>query len=109
MPGRQEERFIMDAGKIPEIEKANIFWKDFFLNNGVKILANSVPSPDNFIPSMAISEIGGIAVEFERSIRFDYCTYIHNAPNHVYFATGPYSLTQTPESSFSLFTVQTGG
>ncbi len=95
--------------KYREIEKANIFWKDFFLNNGVKILVHSVPSPDNFIPGMAISEINGIAVEFERSIRFDYCTYIHNAPNHVYFATGPYSLTQTPEPSFSLFTVQTGG
>lgn len=95
--------------KYREIEKANIFWKDFFLNNGVKILVNSVPSPDNFIPSMAISEIGALAVEFERSIRFDYCTYIHNPPNHIYFATGPYSLTQTPEPSFSLFTVQTGG
>jgi hypothetical protein len=107
--GSRKKDSLWMLEKYREIEKANIFWKDFFLNNGVKILANSVPSPDNFIPSMAISEIGGIAVEFERSIRYDYCTYIHNAPNHVYFATGPYSLSQTPEPAFSLFTVQTGG
>jgi hypothetical protein len=107
--GSRKKDSLWMLEKYWEIEKANIFWKDFFLNNGVKILVNSVPSPDNFIPSMAISEIGGIAVEFERSIRFDYCSYIHNPPNHIYFATGPYSLTQTPEPSFSLFTVQTGG
>jgi hypothetical protein len=84
-------------------------WKDFFIGNNVHIIVNAIPGVDNFVPNAAIASIGGLAVELERSIRFDYCTYIHNSPNHVYFATGPYSLTQTPEPSFSLFTVQTGG
>jgi hypothetical protein len=95
--------------KFWEIQVRNIFWQDLFLSNGVKIVVNSIPTDLNFIPNLAISETGGMAVEFERSIRFDYCTYIHNAPNYVYFATGPYSLTQTPEPSFSLFTIQSGG
>lgn len=84
-------------------------WKDFFLANNVRIIVNAIPAVDNFVPNIAIASVGGLAVELERSIRFDYCTYIHNSPNHVYFATGPYSLTQTPEPSFSLFTVQAGG
>ncbi|MCU0284917.1 MAG: hypothetical protein MUF15_00835 [Acidobacteria bacterium] len=84
-------------------------WKDFFLVNNIRIIVNAIPAVDNFVPNIAITAVGGLAVELERSIRFDYCTYIHNSPNHVYFATGPYSLTQTPEPSFSLFTVQAGG
>lgn len=84
-------------------------WKDFFLANNVRIIVNAIPAVDNFVPNIAMASVGGLAVELERSIRFDYCTYIHNSPNHVYFATGPYSLTQTPEPSFSLFTVQAGG
>lgn len=84
-------------------------WKDFFLANHVRIIVNAIPAVDNFVPNIAMAAVGGLAVELERSIRFDYCTYIHNSPNHVYFATGPYSLTQTPEPSFSLFTVQAGG
>ncbi|UCH92867.1 MAG: hypothetical protein JSV88_21580 [Candidatus Aminicenantes bacterium] len=85
------------------------FWKDFFLANNVRILINAIPSDTNFIPNIAIAKTGGIAAELERSIRFDYCTYIHNSPNHIYFATGPYSLTQTPEPFFSEYVVQTGG
>ena len=85
------------------------FWQDFFKSNNVRILVNSIPSDTNFIPNIAMAQAGGIAVELERSIRFDYCTYIHNSPNHLYFATGPYSLTQVPEPSFSEETVQTGG
>ncbi len=85
------------------------WWKDFFLANHVRIIVNAIPAVDNFVPNIAIAAVGGLAVELERSIRFDYCTYIHNSPNHVYFATGPYSLTQTPEPCFSLFTVQAGG
>lgn len=85
------------------------WWKDFFLANHVRIIVNAIPAVDNFVPNIAMAAVGGLAVELERSIRFDYCTYIHNSPNHVYFATGPYSLTQTPEPSFSLFTVQAGG
>jgi len=104
---KKDSLWMLD--KFWEIEKTAIFWKDFYLTNRVRILVNSTPSDLNFIPNMAIAELGGLAVEFERSIRFDYCTYIHNSPNHVYFATGPYSLTQTPEPSFSYFSVQTGG
>ncbi|MCX6582725.1 MAG: hypothetical protein NT166_21325 [Candidatus Aminicenantes bacterium] len=85
------------------------WWKDFFLANHVRIIVNAIPAVDNFVPNIAMAAVGGLAVELERSIRFDYCTYIHNSPNHVYFATGPYSLTQTPEPCFSLFTVQAGG
>lgn len=85
------------------------FWKDFYWTNHIRILVNSIPSDTNFIPNIALAEAGGLAVELERSIRFDYCTYIHNSPNHIYFATGPYSLEQIPEASFSPFTIQTGG
>ncbi len=83
------------------------YWKDFFLGNHIGMIVNLSPSEYNFIPCAAIADIGGIAVECERSIRFDYCTYIHNAPNHINFISGPYSLTQIPEPSFSLFTIQT--
>jgi hypothetical protein len=85
------------------------FWKDLYISNNVSVLINTIPSKENFIPNMALADSGGIAVELERSIRFDYCTYIHNAPNHVYFATGAYSFTQLPEPSFSLFTLISGG
>lgn len=84
-------------------------WQDFFTANGVKVLVNSIPSDTNFIPNIAIDQVGGLAVELERSIRFDYCTYIHNSPNHLYFATGPYSLTQVPEKWYSQVIVETGG
>jgi hypothetical protein len=82
------------------------YWKDFFLGNHIAVIVNLSPSEYNFIPCAAIADIGGIAVECERSIRFDYCTYIHNAPNHINFISGTYSLTQIPEPSFSLFTIQ---
>jgi len=94
--------------KLWDMGKGVTYWKDFYTQNKVSILVNPNPSEDNFIPDLAISEIGGLVVEAERSIRFDYCTYIHNSPTHVSFITGPYSLTQTPEPSFSLFTLQTG-
>ncbi len=84
-------------------------WKDFFNTNGVRVIVHSVPGDWNFIPSLAITEVGGISVTLERSILFDYCTYFHNSPNHVNFVTGPYSLSQIPEPSFSHHTVQVGG
>ncbi|NIM10370.1 MAG: hypothetical protein GTO45_00135 [Candidatus Aminicenantes bacterium] len=84
------------------------YWKDFLVQNKVSILMNPNPSEFNFIPDAAVTDIGGLAVEAERSIRFDYCTYIHNSATHIGFVTGPYSLTQIPEPSFSLVTVQTG-
>lgn len=95
--------------KLWEMGMEMAHWKDFLIGNNVHIIVNAIPAVDNFVPNAAAASIGGLAVELERSIRFDYCTYIHNSPNHVYFATGPYSLTQIPEPSFSLFTVQTGG
>jgi hypothetical protein len=82
------------------------YWKDFFVSNQVGILVDLYPSEANFVPSYAISEIGGLAVECERSIRFDYCTFIHNEPHHVNFIAGPYSLTQIPEPAFSIFSIQ---
>lgn len=81
------------------------FWKDLFLANQVGILVHSNPSDNNFLPVAALSEIGGIAIECERTIRFDYCTFIHNMPHHVNFLSGPYSLTQVPEPAFSLFSI----
>jgi hypothetical protein len=96
-------------GRYWEMGMEMTHWKDFFIGNNVNVIVNSTPGVDNFVPNTALTAIGGMAVESERSIRIDYCTFIHNSPNHVYFATGPYSLTQTPEPSFSLFTVQTGG
>jgi len=84
------------------------YWKDFFVQNKVSIVMNPNPSEFNFIPDAAITGTGGLAVEAERSIRFDYCTYIHNSATHIGFLTGSYSLTQVPEPLFSLVTVQTG-
>jgi hypothetical protein len=84
------------------------YWKDFFHRNNVKIYVNPNPNETNFAPDLAIAEVGGIAVEAERSIRFDYCTYIHNPPTTVNFVTGPYSVNQIPEPAFGRFTVQTG-
>lgn len=104
-PGKHSLWLIV---KLLEINIMTAYWADFFIGNHVKVLVNSVPSKDNFIPAMAISEIGGLAVTIERSILFDYCTYIHNAPNDIHFITGPYSLTQIPEPTFSTFTVQSG-
>ena len=84
------------------------YWKDFFAANNISIAVHQVPAANNFIPNLALSETGGIACIMERSILFDYCTYIHNSPNHINFVTGSYSLTQIPEASFSSVTVQTG-
>jgi hypothetical protein len=92
-------------GKLWEMGREMSYWKDFFLGNQIGIIVNLYPSENNFIPAAALSEIGGIAVECERSIRFDYCTFIHNMPHHVNFVAGPYSLTQIPEPAFSLFTI----
>lgn len=91
-----------------DLGKELTYWIDFFVENKVSILVNPNPSEYNFIPDLAMTHIGGFAVEAERSIRFDYCTYMHNSPNHINFVTGSYSLTQIPEPSLSLATVQTG-
>ncbi|MFC2145926.1 hypothetical protein ACFLRT_01040 [Acidobacteriota bacterium] len=91
--------------KLWEMGREMSYWKDFFIGNQIGIIVNLYPSENNFIPAAALSEIGGIAVECERSIRFDYCTFIHNMPHHVNFLAGPYSLTQTPEPAFSLFSI----
>lgn len=85
------------------------YWKDFFITNNVRVVVNSAPAEENFLLNLALSETGGIGIAVERSILFDYCTIIHNPPNHLSFITGPYSLTQIPEPSFSLFTLQSGG
>ncbi len=85
-----------------------VSWKDFFQAQNVGILIHSVPSEWNFVPNLALTESGGISVSMERSILFDYCTYFHNAPNHVHFVTGSYSLSQIPEPSFSTYTIQCG-
>ena len=84
------------------------YWKDLFIANKINIVVHQIPTAENFLISLALSEVGGISVNLERSMLFDYCTYLHNPPNHVYLLTGPYSLTQIPEPSFSLCTVQVG-
>ncbi len=84
------------------------FWKDFFNSNKVRAAVYSLPSAPQFLINLALSEVGGISIEMERSILFDYCTYIHNCPCHVKFVTGPYSLTQIPEPSYSQLTLQSG-
>lgn len=91
-----------------EMGKKTVYWKDFFIHNHIGMVINSIPALENFIPNMALSEIGGISINLERSILFDYCTYIHNPPGHIYFITGPYSLLQIPEPSLSLYTLRVG-
>jgi hypothetical protein len=83
-------------------------WIDFFIYNNVGAIVNLTPGEINFIPSYAISQCGGVSIECERSILFDYCTFIHNPPNHISFIAGPYSLTQIPEPKLSNYTIQAG-
>ncbi len=82
--------------------------KDFFITNNVGVVVHSIASANNFIANLALSEVGGIAVDTERSILFDYCTTIHNSPCHVRFVTGTYSAGQIPEPTFSQYTLQSG-
>ncbi|MCP5106138.1 MAG: hypothetical protein GY950_22320, partial [bacterium] len=91
-----------------KIGKEAVFWKDLFIAENIRFIIYQVPASENFIPSLAMSEIGGIAAYMERSILFEYCTFIHNAPNHLRFVTGPYSLNHMPEPSFTSLAVQTG-
>lgn len=91
-----------------DLGKAETYWRDFFMANKVGILVNSIPTVDSFIPNMALSQLGGTVLNIERSILFDYCTYIHNPSSHVNLLSGPYSLGQIPEPSFSLHTLQVG-
>ncbi len=84
------------------------YWTDFLAANRVAILVHTVPAPESFVPKLAVDEIGGLAVSIERSILFDYCTYIHNPPAHLSIVSGPYSCEQIPEPSFSRYTLQSG-
>jgi hypothetical protein len=95
--------------RLRDIGLNRAFWKDFFTANNVRIIVNSAPAGENFMLNLSISETGGIGAAVERSILFDYCTIIHNPPNHISFITGPYSMTQIPEPTFSHYTVQSGG
>ncbi len=106
---KQGKNTLWLLDRIFKTGKKKAFWKDFFISNNVRAIINSAPGEENFLLNMSIAETGGTAVTVERSILFDYCTYIHNTPNHISFITGPYSLTQIPEPSFSRFTVQAGG
>jgi len=85
-----------------------VFWQDFFLSNGVGIVIHSTPSANNFIVNLALSEIGGISVDVETSITFDSGTYLNNSPCHIRFVSGPYSISQMEEPSFSRHTLQCG-
>lgn len=105
--GKKNALWLLD--RLWKIGLKRAYWKDFFTSNNVRIIVNSAPAEENFMLNLSLSETSGIAVTVERSILFDYCTYIHNPPNHISFVTGPYSLTQIPEPSFSLFTLQSGG
>jgi hypothetical protein len=87
---------------------AMAFYKDLFLSNNVGVVVHSIASANNFIANLALSEVGGIAIDAERSIFFDYCTYIHNSPCHVRFVTGAYSAGQIPEATFGQHTLKCG-
>ena len=106
---RRKKNTLWLLERIRDIGFNQAFWKDFFTANNVRIIVNSAPSGENFMLNLSIAETGGIGVAVERSILFDYCTIIHNPPNHISFISGPYSMTQIPESTFSLYTIQSGG
>jgi hypothetical protein len=105
---RREKNGLWMLATLWEMGKLTAYWKDFLLSHRIGIVVNSIPALENFIPNMAVSEIGGLSVNIERSILFDYCTYIHNSPSHLSFVTGPYSLKQITEPSLSLNTLQVG-
>jgi len=84
------------------------FWKDFYISNGIKMVVFPNSSAKQILASLALAETGGLSVEMERTLQYDYCTYLHNFPSHVKFVTGPYSLTQIPEPFFCRWILDCG-
>jgi len=91
-----------------EVGKKTSYWKDYFISNEVKVAVHSFPSAKQFLFNLSLSEVGGISIQIEQTVLYDYCTYIHNFPCHIKFVTGPYSLTQIPEPLYSQHTIQCG-
>jgi hypothetical protein len=106
LSGNEHSNWIL--AKSWEMGNAVAFLKDFFITNNVGVVVHSVASANSFLANLALSELGGIAVDAERSIFFDYCTTIHNSPCHVRFVTGSYSASQIPEPTFSQYTLKSG-
>jgi hypothetical protein len=94
--------------KLWEMGMKVAMWQDFFLSNEVGIVVHSLPSAKNFIVNLALSEIGGVAIDVENSIPFDSSTYLNNSPCHVRFVSGPYSVSQIEKPSYSLNIIQCG-
>ena len=91
-----------------EMGKKVSFWKDFFISNRVRTAVYNQPSAPQFLINLALSEVGGISIEMERSILFGYRTFMHICPCNIKFVTGPYTLGQIPEPSYSQLTLQSG-
>ncbi len=91
-----------------EMGKKVSFWKDFFISNRVRTAVYSQPSGPQFLINLALSEVGGISIEMERSILFGYRTFMHICPCNVKFVTGPYTLGQIHEPSYSQLMLQSG-
>ncbi len=75
------------------------YYKDFYLSNDIIADISSEDSENMFLRSLAMEEIGGIVISWERSIRFGYSHFLHNKSVHVEFVTGNYSLIQLQEKS----------
>ena len=84
------------------------YYKDFYLSNNIIIDIGSEDSEDVFLRALAMGEIGGILISWERTIRLEYFAFIHNKPVHVEFLTGDYSAMGLPEKTNARYHLMSG-
>ena len=84
------------------------YYKDFYLSNNIIIDIGSEDSEDLFLRALAMDEVGGILISWERTIRLEYFAFIHNKPVHVEFLTGDYSTMALPEKANARYHLKSG-
>ena len=84
------------------------YYKDFYLSHNIIIDIGSEDSEDVFLRALAMDEIGGILISWERTIRFEYSHFFHNKPVHVEFLTGDFSAMALREKANSRYQFQSG-
>jgi hypothetical protein len=84
------------------------YYKDFYLSNNIIIDIGSEDSEEIFLRALAMDEIGGILISWERTIRIEYFAFIHNKPVHVEFLTGDYSTMTLQEKTNARYHFKSG-